>query len=70
MFARRTTTAQLKVVSLGLSRTCGRSSDIDDNGSNTMAPSMFTRNMNVSRMPMSAWNLSGAKIHVPTPIQA
>ena len=29
---------------------------------------MFTRNMKVSRMPMSAWNLSGEKIQVPTPM--
>ena len=28
---------------------------------------MLTRNMNVSTVPMSAWNLSGATIHVATP---
>ena len=37
-------------------------------GSNRMAPSMLTRNMKVSRIPMSAWNLSGEKIQVATPI--
>ena len=36
-------------------------------GSRTMAPTMFTRNMKVSKMPMSAWNLSGEKIQVATP---
>jgi hypothetical protein len=37
-------------------------------GSNKIAPNMFMRNMNVSRMPMSAWNWSGEKIQVATPM--
>ena len=28
---------------------------------------MLTRNMKVSTVPMSAWNFSGATIHVATP---
>ena len=37
-------------------------------GSSTIAPSMFTRNMNVSMMPMSAWNFSGENTQVATPM--
>ena len=37
-------------------------------GSNTIAASMFTRNMKVSMMPMSAWNFSGENTQVATPI--
>jgi hypothetical protein len=37
-------------------------------GNRRMAPNIFTRNMKVNSMPMSAWNLSGEKIHVTTPI--
>ena len=33
-----------------------------------MAPNIFTRNMNVNSMPISAWNLSGEKIQVTTPM--
>jgi hypothetical protein len=33
-----------------------------------MAPSMFTKNMNVSMMPISAWNCSGENTHVTTPM--
>ncbi len=37
-------------------------------GINKIAASMFTRNMNVSMMPMSAWNFSGENTQVATPI--
>ena len=37
-------------------------------GSSSIAPSMFTRNMNVSMRPTSAWNLSGENTQVATPI--
>ncbi len=33
-----------------------------------MAPSMFTTNMKVSIRPTSAWNCSGEKVQVATPI--
>ena len=33
-----------------------------------MAASMFTRNMNVSMMPISAWNFSGENTQVATPM--
>ena len=39
----------------------------DSAGISTSAPSMFHTNMNVSRMPMSAWNLIGDKAQVTTP---
>ena len=35
-----------------------------------MANTMFIRNMNISRMPMSAWNWSAEKAHVPTPTES
>src|SRR5262249_46323804 len=37
-------------------------------GSNRIAANMFTRNMKVSMMPMSAWNFSGENTQVATPI--
>lgn len=33
-----------------------------------MAPTMFQRNMKVSRNPMSAWNLIGENAQVATPM--
>src|SRR5690554_2764090 len=37
-------------------------------GSSHRAPNMFHRNMKVSRIPMSAWNLMSEKIQVATPM--
>jgi hypothetical protein len=37
----------------------GRTRIAASKGSRGIAPSMFTRNMKVSMMPMSAWNFSG-----------
>src|SRR5690554_4328010 len=37
-------------------------------GSSHRAPNMFQRNMKVSRIPMSAWNLMSEKIQVATPM--
>ena len=37
-------------------------------GSTIIAPSMFTTNINVSKMPISIWNLSEENTHVLTPI--
>ena len=44
------------------------SSQAPSAGSSSIAPSMFTRNMNVSIRPTSAWNLSGENTQVATPI--
>ncbi|MNG07109.1 hypothetical protein D3C84_903970 [compost metagenome] len=49
---------------------CGarsRSRKYDRAGMRISAPSMFHRNMNVSRMPMSAWNLIGDQTQHTTP---
>ena len=37
-------------------------------GSRNTAPSMFTKNIKASKMPMSAWNFSAENAQVPTPI--
>ena len=37
-------------------------------GRRKIAPSTLTRNMNDSNTPMSAWNFSGAKAQVQTPM--
>src|SRR5690606_10967062 len=37
-------------------------------GSSHRAPNMFHRNMKVSRIPISAWNLIAEKIQVTTPM--
>ncbi|MNW69121.1 hypothetical protein D3C74_480580 [compost metagenome] len=39
----------------------------DSAGIRISAPSMFHRNMKVSRMPMSAWNLMGDQTQHTTP---
>ena len=36
-------------------------------GMSTIAPTIFQRNMKVSRNPISAWNLMGEKAQVATP---
>src|SRR3546814_15312046 len=43
------------------------SSTCDNAGISTSAPNMFQRNMKVSRIPMSAWNLIGENAQVTTP---
>src|SRR6185503_16222362 len=43
-------------------------SQVASAGSSTIAASMFTRNMNVSITPMSAWNFNGENTHVATPM--
>src|SRR4029077_2122707 len=46
----------------------GRTNQAASAGSRMMAPSMFTKNMKVSMIPMSAWNCSGENTQVTTPM--